>query len=70
VQHIVVMENPMARNTGKDFRIGSVDARSQVPNPKTGQWIKRNDDTGRFMGQKADGEPYKGVAKEKDGRKS
>ena len=60
----------MAKNTGKDFRIGSVDGRSQVRNPKTGQWVKRNDDTGRFMSQKADGEPYKGVAKEKDRRKS
>lgn len=59
----------MAKNTGKDFRVGSVDARSQVHNPKTDQWVKQNDDTGRFMSQKADGQPYKGVAKEKDGRK-
>ncbi|SED80317.1 hypothetical protein SAMN02787142_3871 [Burkholderia sp. WP9] len=59
----------MAKNTGKDFRKGSVDARSQVHNPKTDQWVKRDDETGRFLGQKADGKPYKGVAKEKDGRK-
>jgi len=64
-----VVEKTMAKNTGKDSRIGSVDGRSQVWNPKTDQWVKRDDETGRFMGQKADGQPYKGVAREKDGRK-
>ncbi|VBO96123.1 hypothetical protein [Burkholderia pseudomallei] len=59
----------MAKNTGKDFRIGSVDGRSQVLNPKNGQWVKRDDKTGRFIGQKEGGQPYKGVAREKDGRK-
>lgn len=59
----------MAKNTGKDYRIGSIDNRSQVRNPRTEQWVKRDDETGRFLGQKADGTPYKGVAKERDGRK-
>ena len=59
----------MAKNTGKDYRVGSVDNRSQVFNPKTENWVKRDDKDGRFMGQKTDGEPYKGVAKERDGRK-
>lgn len=59
----------MAKNTGKDYRVGSVDNRSQVRNPRTQQWVKRDDETGRFVGQKGDGTPYKGVAKERDGRK-
>ncbi|MGI4813667.1 MAG: hypothetical protein ACRYG5_11285 [Janthinobacterium lividum] len=59
----------MAKNTGDGHRIGSVDGRSQIKNPRTNQWVKRNDSNGQFMGQKADGDPYKGVAKEHDGRK-
>ncbi|WP_346825056.1 hypothetical protein ACEN2Y_00725 (plasmid) [Ralstonia solanacearum] len=59
----------MAKNTGKGYRNGSVDNRSQVHNPQTDQWVKRDDTTGRFVGQKSDGTPYKGVAKERDGRK-
>ena len=64
----------MARNTGDDHRIGSVDDRTQVHNPVTGNWTKRNRDegsgkVGRFMNVKSDGEPFKGVAKEPDGRR-
>jgi hypothetical protein len=54
----------MAKNTGAGFRRGAVSDRSQVHNPKTDQWVKRNDDTGRFMDVKQDGEPFKGVRKE------
>ena len=32
----------MARNTGDEHRIGSVDDRSQVKNTATGKWTKRN----------------------------
>jgi len=39
--------------------------RSQVFNPKTEQWVKRNKETGRFIGVKQDGTPFKGVPKEK-----
>jgi hypothetical protein len=60
----------MAKNTGDDYRNGSVKDRTQVHNPKTDTWVKRDTDTGRFMDQKADGEPFKGVAKEPDGRRS
>ena len=65
----------MARNTGDGHRIGSVDDRSQVKNPATGKWTKRDrkegsDGAGQFMDVKSDGEPFKGVAKEKDGRRS
>jgi hypothetical protein len=54
----------MAKNAGKDFRRGEVKDRSQVYNPKTEQWVKRDADTGRFMDVKEDGEPFKGVRRE------
>ena len=65
----------MARNTGDEHRIGSVDDRSQVENTATGKWTKRNREegsveAGQFMDVKSDGEPFKGVAKERDGRRS
>ncbi len=59
----------MAKNTGEDFRRGSVNDRTQVYNPTTERWVKRDAETGKFMDQKADGQPYKGVAKEEDGRR-
>jgi hypothetical protein len=55
----------MARNTNKGFRNGAVKERSQVLNPKTEKWTKRDAETGRFMSTKDDGTPYKGVRKEK-----
>jgi hypothetical protein len=57
----------MATNppTGDGHRNGMVRDRSQVYNPKTETWTKRDADTGRFMDQKADGTPFKGVRKEK-----
>lgn len=59
----------MAKNTGEGFRRGSIDDRTQVHNPKIDRWIKRDADNGRFMDQKVDGDPFKGVAKEPDGRR-
>lgn len=64
----------MAKNTGKESRKGSVDNRTQVKNPKTGDYVKRNQDPGsahegEFMGVKKGGEPFKGVAKEPDDRR-
>ena len=50
---------------GDGRRIGAVKNRSQVLNPKTGIWTKRDSDTGRFMDGKQDGKPFKGVTKEK-----
>ena len=46
-------------------RIGAVKKRTQVFNPQTQRWIKRDMDTGRFMDQKANKTPFKGVRKEK-----
>jgi hypothetical protein len=54
----------MAKNTGDDFRHGAVKDRHQVFNPKTEQWVKVNDETGKFMDVKQDGTPFKGVRKE------
>ena len=55
----------MAKNPPKGpGRRGSVKRRSQTMNTKTGRWVKRDRKTGRFMDQKSDGEPFKGVRKE------
>lgn len=57
----------MATNPPKDnSRKGAVRDRSQTYNPKTGSWVKRDSDTGRFMDVKtSDNNPFKGVRKEK-----
>lgn len=56
----------MAKNgkVGDGHRVGAVRDRSQTYNPKTGQWVKRDSDTGRFMDVKEDGKPFKGVTRE------
>lgn len=55
----------MAKNgsPGKG-RVGAVSQRSQTKAPN-GNWTKRNAVNGRFMDQKIDGKPFKGVRKEK-----
>lgn len=57
----------MAKNTpyGDGHRQGAVKGRSQTHNPKTGNWTKRNTENGRFIDQKTDKDPFKGVRKEK-----
>jgi hypothetical protein len=57
----------MATNppSGDGHRIGQVKDRSQVYNPANDKWTKRDSDSGRFMDQKSDGTPFKGVRKEK-----
>ncbi len=62
---IIAGERTMATNTGKDYRRGAVDDRSQVLNPKTDQFVKRDTNTGKFMDVKQDGKLFKGVTKEK-----
>lgn len=57
----------MAKN-GKPndgHRNGAVRDRSQTYNPANKLWVKRDAETGRFMDQKSDGTPFKGVRKEK-----
>lgn len=58
----------MAKNTGEGYRIGSVDGRTQLDRPD-GYWTKRNRDDGRFMDVKSDRAPFKGIAREPDGRR-
>lgn len=58
----------MATNkpTGDNSRVGAVKGRSQVYNPTTGLWTKRDATTGRFMDVKtSSSSPFKGVRKEK-----
>ncbi|HZH86371.1 MAG TPA: hypothetical protein VFD77_03575 [Brumimicrobium sp.] len=57
----------MATNgkSGDNRRHGAVKKRSQLLNPKTNKWVKRDTETGRFMDGKADDKPFKGVRKEK-----
>ena len=64
----------MAKNTGDDSRKGAVSGRTQVKNPVTGDYVKRDEDgtgpgKGKFMDNKRDGTKFKGVATEPDGRR-
>ncbi len=50
---------------GDNARIGAVKQRSQIHNPKTDLWVKRDTQTGKFVGVKTSSKtPYKGVRKE------
>jgi hypothetical protein len=55
----------LAKNGAKgNGRIGAVKGRSQVQIP-SGNWVKRDSVTGRFMDQKTSSKnPFKGVRKE------
>lgn len=57
----------MATNkpNGDNARVGAVKERSQTLNTKTGQWVKRDTESGRFMDVKTSGGTFKGVRKEK-----
>jgi hypothetical protein len=59
-------EFDMAKNNppGDGHRIGAVKNRSQTQTP-SGNWVKRDAGTGRFMDVKSDKTPFKGVRKEK-----
>jgi hypothetical protein len=57
----------MATNGAKGGgRIGAVKNRTQSFNPKTGNWTKRDSNTGQWMDVKTSSDkPFKGVTKEK-----
>jgi hypothetical protein len=57
----------MAKNTGEGFRRGAVKARTQFQT-QDGGWMKRDERTGQFLDKKKGEGPWKGVAKEPDGR--
>jgi hypothetical protein len=50
---------------GDGHRQGAVRKRSQDTNSLTERYTKRDTESGRYIGQKKDGTPYKGVRKEK-----
>lgn len=50
---------------GDNARKGAVKDRSQVLNPRTGLYVKRDSNTGQFMDVKTTGGKFKGVRKEK-----
>lgn len=52
----------MGKNKG---RVGEVKKRSQIKNPVTQNWQKRDLGSGEFMDVKSDKKPFKGVRKEK-----
>lgn len=49
---------------GDGHRNGAVRQRSQTQTA-SGNWVKRDTKTGRFMDVKSDSKPFKGVRKEK-----
>lgn len=53
----------MAKNKpyGDNSRKGAVKNRSQVLNPKTGLYVKRDSNSGKFMDVKTSGGKFKGV---------
>lgn len=57
----------MAKNppVGDGHRQGAVRDRSQSHNPHNDRWVKRDTETGRFVDQKSDPEPFNGVRREK-----
>lgn len=60
---IIYNQSVMAKNKpyGDNARKGAVKNRSQVLNPKTGLYVKRDSDSGRFMDVKTSGGKFKGV---------
>jgi hypothetical protein len=57
----------MGKNTGEGYRNGAVKDRTQVLNPKTNKYIKRDAVTGKFISSKDT--PYKGVTLENKDKK-
>jgi len=54
----------MATNPPKGpGRIGAVKDRDQVYNPKIDRWTKRDLHSGKFIDQKDDTRPFKGIRK-------
>lgn len=54
----------MATRGRRGGRTGAARRRSQVKNPKTGLWTKRDSSTGRFVRTKKSGGSFKSVRRE------
>lgn len=50
---------------GDNARVGAVRGRSQIYNGRTGLYVKRNTNTGKFIDNKTTGGKFKGVRKER-----
>jgi len=59
----------MAKNTGHNHRRGAMTARTQFQRTD-GMYQKRDERSGHFMEVKQSSGPFKGIAKEPDGRDS
>lgn len=59
----------MAKNTGEGYRKGSVNDRVQDYNPRRDTYTKIDTNSGGKMSSKS-GSPYKGIAKNPDGRRT
>ena len=57
----------MAQNTGENYRKGAVKARTQFEH-EDGNGQKRDERSGQFMERKQSPGPFKGIAREPDGR--
>ena len=53
----------MAKNTNEEYRKGSVKDRTQLYNPKTEKYIKRDTKTGQFIS--SSDKKFKGIKLEK-----
>jgi hypothetical protein len=53
----------MAKNTKDGHRVGAVKERTQVYNPKTEQYVKRDSKTGKFISTSDN--KFKGITEEK-----
>jgi len=62
---LIIMHMATNPPKGDNHRNGAVRKRSQTFNPSNERFVKRDTETGRFMDQKSDGKPFKGVRKEK-----
>ncbi len=56
----------MAKNekAGVGHRNGAVKGRTQVYNPVTGNYVKRDSSSGKFIDVKSDGKAFKGITRE------
>jgi hypothetical protein len=57
----------MAKNKvqGDHRRVGTVKGRSEIKNPLTGTWTKRDDKTGKFIDVKPDSKPIKRAGRDR-----
>lgn len=65
VKPLKILKMATNKPVGDNARKGAVKNRSQVLNPKTNLYVKRDSSTGRFMDVKTSGGKFKGVRNEK-----